>query len=68
MENSLKEGLGTSFQVSFFGDFFDKNHSFVMLHKLTNFNYEILLKHLMTRNLKNSKILKFEYLKNEKSF
>ena len=37
------KGPGTSFQVTFFVEFFDKNFSFVMLHKLAKFHYQTML-------------------------
>ena len=35
-----RKGLGTSFQATFFIDFFDKKISFVMLHKLAKFHHQ----------------------------
>ena len=35
-----EKGPGTSFQVIFFVEFFDKNFSFVMLHNLAKFHQE----------------------------
>ena len=34
------KGPGTSFQATFFADFFDEKCSFVILHKLSQFNYQ----------------------------
>ena len=34
------KGSGTSFQVTFFVEFIDKNFSFVMLHKLAKLHYQ----------------------------
>ena len=34
------KGSGTSFQATFFTEFFDKFFSFVILHKLTKFHYQ----------------------------
>ena len=36
------KGPGTSFQVTFFTGFLDKNVSFVILHKLAKFQYKAL--------------------------
>ena len=35
-----KKGPGTSFQATFYLEFFDKNLSFIIRHKLPNFHYQ----------------------------
>ena len=78
-----QKGLGTSFQATFLIDFFDKKIHFVILHKLAKFHYQIVftsqvIKQYVFRvswlgiswchDVWIFRKLKFDYLKNEKSF
>ena len=77
------KGPGASFQFTFIIEFFDKNVSFVILHKLAKFHYQtVFTTHVIQINMFCdsylsiwwrhyiwiSEKLKFDYLKNEKSF
>ena len=70
---------GTSFQATFFIEFFDKKFCFVILHKLDKVHYQTVFTSVFTFRVSCLGIwwrhdiwilekLKFDYLKNEKSF
>ena len=79
----IKKGPGTSFQATFFVEFFNKKNYFVILHKLAKFHYQTafpsqVIQQYVFRvsclgiwwrhDIWISKMLKVDYLKNEKSF
>ena len=75
------KGPLTKFKAAEFVEFFDKNFSFIIWHKLAKFYYQtmftsqviqwnvyLVLCFWWRHEKRISKILKFDFLKNEKSF